>query len=197
VKRRRPAAVVVLALSGVLVGGLGLLGAAGAVVVCYGLSVSTAAGFVVPLNPAAAEHLRTALPGFRAFEVLLPLAAVLLAALVLTAGFALLTGRRLARRAALLTAGAVLVIGLAATVYEVVVVVPGVDTWHSTASSRRFGQDAPPPAPDPEIYWVALLLVVGGLVFALHAVATLVVLTSPAVAEAFRRGPGAGADTEG
>jgi hypothetical protein len=196
VKRDRPAAVVVLALSGVLVGGLGLLGAAGVVVVCFGLSVSTAAGFVVPLSPAGAEQLRTALPGFRAFEALLPLTALLLAALVLATGFGLLTGRRPARRAALLTAGAVLVVGLAASLYEVVVVVPGIDNWHSAASVRRGGHDAPP-ATDPEIYWVALLLVVGGLIFALHAVATLVVLTSPAVAEAFGRGLGGRADAEG
>jgi hypothetical protein len=198
VKRERPVAVVVLALSGVLVGGLGLLGAAGAEAVCVGFAGSTAAGFVVPLKPAAAEHLRTLLPGFRTFEALLPLTALLLAAVVLATGLGLLTGRRLARRAALLAAGAALVTGFVVTLYDVVIVVPGIDHWHHTDFPRRFfGQDVPPPAPDPEIYWVALLLLVGGLIFALHAVATFVVLTSPAVAEAFGRGPGAGADTEG
>jgi hypothetical protein len=197
VKRERPAVVVVLAVSGVLVGGLGLFGAAAAEAACVGFAGSTAASLVVPLKPAAAEHLRGFVPGFRAFEALLPLTALLLAALVLATGLGLLTGRRLARRAALLAAGAVLTVGVAAAFYEVVMVVPGIDNWHASASPRRFGQVEPPPAPDPEIYWVALLLLVGGLIFVLHAVATLVVLTSPAVAEAFGREPGGRADAGG
>jgi hypothetical protein len=191
VKRERPVPVVVLALAGVLVGGLGLVGGGTAAALCAGHAGPGAPGLVVSLRPAEAEHLRSAVPGFVAFEVLLPVAALLLAALVLAAGLGLLTGRRGARAAALMAAGAVLLGGLVVALYDVLAVLPGVEHLHRSDFPRRFfGKDAPPVPPDPELHWVALLFAVGGLVFVLHAVATLVILTSPAVVEAFRRGPG-------
>jgi hypothetical protein len=187
VKRERPAPVLVLALGSLLLGGLGIIGAATAQVACWPLGGPGSPAAVVPLAPAAAQHLRDALPGFRAFEALLPGADLLLAALILGTGLVLFGGRGWSRRAALLVAAAVLLVQVVTMLYQFVVVLPGIEEWRER-TSRSAPHPAPPEAGPPELRWVALLLLIGGLIFFVHAVATLAVLQAPTVAESFARG---------
>jgi hypothetical protein len=189
VKRERPTLVLVLARSGVLLGLLGLVGAGAVAAACVVFEGPASSGLVVPLNPAGAEQLRFVLPGFRAFEMLVPIAGLVLASLVLAAGIGLLSGRRIARTAALTAAGAVLVTEFVILLYELTVVLPGIDHWNKGDFPRK-APDVAPPFGDLKMYWVALLLLIGGLIFFLHAVVTLVVLNAPAVADTFRREPG-------
>lgn len=189
-KRERPAPVFVLALASLLLGGLGAVGAgaAQAVWAAFDIGGPSSPGAVVPLAPETAEHLRRNLPGFRAFEALLPGTDLLLAALVLTAGLALLGMRPWARTAAIVTAGAVLLVQFVTTIYEFAVVLPGVERWREAGGTRYRHESSSPDLVPAELRWVALLLLVGGLAFFVHAVATLVVLYAPPIAEAFRRG---------
>jgi hypothetical protein len=85
-------------------------------------------------------------------------------------------------------AAAVLVALVGAAIYEFVVVLPAIERWRDR-HHRQFG--AQPFVVSGrfeavEVHWVAPLLLIGGLVFFILAVATLVVLRAPAVVEAFR-----------
>ena len=83
-----------------------------------------------------------------------------------------------------------LLTGFVVLLYELAVVLPGIEHWHQ--GDFRKAKDGVPASASPEAYWVGLLLLIGGLTFFLHAVATLVVLNAPAVAEAFRGGSATG-----
>jgi hypothetical protein len=196
VKPERPAPVLVLALASLACGALGLIGAGVAQVICWPLGSLGSPAAVVPLESATAQNLRETLPGFRAYEVVVPGAATVLAALVLVTGLALLSMRRWARAAAVVVAGAVLLAQLAMTLYGLAVVVPGAEDWRQRAG-RHPERPAPPDFPHADLSWVGLLLLIGGLIFFVHAVATIVVLHAPAVAEAFARGRRAEAPAEG
>jgi hypothetical protein len=180
--------VVVLASAGALLGGLGLIGAGGVQLVCWSVAGPGSPGAVVPMTPATAEHVRTSLPAFRAFETLVPATAPLLAALVLGSGLALLSGRPWARTAAVVVAGAVLLTQLVAALYESIVVLPGIERWRDVGVRPNVPQRPPAVYAPPELRWVPLVLLIGGLVYFVHAVATLVVLHAPVVADFFRRG---------
>jgi hypothetical protein len=187
VKRECPAPVFVLALASLVLGGFGLVGAAIPTVVCWAFGGPGSPGVVVPLTPAAAAHLRGDLLGFRAFELLLPGTEILLAALVFATGLGLLGMRRPARKAAIVTAAVVLGVQLLTALYQFGVVLPAIGSWREAVSRnvhRPGGYDFAP----VELRWVALLLLIGGLTFFLHALATLAVLYAPTVAEAFERG---------
>jgi hypothetical protein len=189
VKRERPAPVFVVALAGLLLGGAGAAGAVVVQMACWALGGPSSPGAVVPAAPDTAEYLRNNLPGFRSFEALLPATALLLAVLVLAAGLALLGMRGWARAAAMGTAGAVLLVQLATLIYEFAVVLPGIERWREDGAARGHHYQTPSPDLVPaELQWVALALLIGGLAFFVHAVATLVVLHAPAVAAAFARG---------
>jgi hypothetical protein len=181
--------VLVLALSSLVLGGLGLAGAGVAQAVCWAFDSPGSPGVIVPLLPSAAEHCRAFVPGFRALEVLLPSAALLGASLVLGSGLALFSMRRWARVAAIATAAAILAVLFVTALYEFAVLLPAVETWREDSfrrnpGPRQFVVDVVPTGPRS----VALLLLLGGLVYFVHAVATLVVLHAPAVAEAFAPG---------
>jgi hypothetical protein len=181
--------VLVLALSSLVLGGLGLAGAGVMLAVCWTYDSAGSPGVVVPLLPSAAEYCRAFVPGFRALEILLPAAALLGAALVLGSGLALFSLRRWARVAAVATAAAVLAGCIVTALYEFAVLLPAVETWREDSfrrnpGPRQFVADVVPAGPR----WVALLLLLGGLVYFVHAVATLVVLHVPAVAEGFAPG---------
>jgi hypothetical protein len=189
-KRERPVAVLALALSGVLVGGLGLAGAAAVLAIGRTFAGPEAPAVIVPLAPAAAYHCRVVVPGFRALEVLLPAGALLGSALVLASGLALLSLRRGARAVARVTAAAVLGVLLVTALYEFAVLLPAVESWREEGFRHNLAPR--PPVSDlmpAELQWVALLPLLGGLLFFVHAVATLVVLSAPAIAEAFAPRP--------
>ena len=189
VKRERPVPVLVLALAALMLGGLGLAGAGAALSVSWGSSGPGSPCLVVPLAPAVAEHCRAFVPGFRTLEVLLPGTALVLALLVLASGLALLGMHAVARTAAIATAATVILLLAATALYEFTVLLPAVDTWREeglrrkAALSRQVSESVP-----AEAQWVSLLLLIGGLIFFVHAVATLAVLYAPAVAEAFAPG---------
>jgi hypothetical protein len=196
VKRERPLPVLVLALAGLALGGLGVVGAGAVQLVCSTFGSPGSAGVVVPLTPAAADYCRDHVGGFRAYEAFLPAAGLLVSVLVAATGLALLSLRRWTRTAAAATAAVILVAMIAAALYEFAVLVPAVETWREEGARRNLARPDSPDAVPPELQWVAVLLLLGGLVFFVHAVATLMVLCAPAVAEAFVRGRPAGTGGE-
>jgi hypothetical protein len=184
VKRERPVPVVVLALTSLLLGGVGLLAAAAVQAVCWVSDETFAGGVIVPMSPALAMQLRLGLPGFFVFEMILPGLALCLAALVMASGLVLLSGGRWARSAAMTAAGVVLLALVLVAAYESVVVLPGIEHWREVGWQQNNRLEVEFTGP----LWVAPLLLIGGLIYFVHAVATLVVLRAPAVAEAYRRG---------
>ena len=185
VKRERPVPVLVLALTGLLLGGLGLAGAGAALSVCWASGGAGSPALTVPLAPAAAEHCRAFVPGFRALETLLPATALVLAVLVLASGLVLLGMHAAARTAAIATAATVLLVLTATALYVYAVLLPAVETWREEGFRRNVISRQVSDSVPAEAQWVSLLLLIGGLIFFVHAVATLAVLYAPAVAEAF------------
>jgi hypothetical protein len=184
-KRERPVPLVVLALASLLLGGLGLIAAGAAQVACIGVGGPGSPGLVVPLRATVAGSMRRAIPGFLGFEVTAPGSALVLSALTMATGLILLFGGRWARPAAMAASGVILFALSVAAVYEFVVVLPQIEEHREKGFMRNL------PDPDrgvPDLYWVAPLLLIWGLVLFVHAVAMLVVLQAPVVAEAFRRG---------
>jgi hypothetical protein len=184
-KRERPVPLVVLALAGLLLGGLGLIAAGAAQVACTGIGGPRTPGLVVPLTAGVAESMRRTVPGFGGFELTAPGAALVLSALTMATGLILLFGGRWARPAAMAASGVILFALTVAAAYEFVVVLPQIEDNREKGFLRNL-PDADRGVPD--LYWVAPLLLIWGLVLFVHTVALLVVLQAPAVAEAFRLG---------
>jgi hypothetical protein len=165
---------------------MGLVGAIALQAVSFSWGSSSCV--LLPLGPAATNYMRLHLSGFVTFEVLLPGMALLLTALILLTGLGLLSMRGWARWGAQVTAIAVLLVLVAAAIYEFAVLLPAMEELRETLARGT--------APSPlaatsrwvaEVQSVAIAQLVGGLVFFVHAVVTLVVLRSPVVIEAFRK----------
>jgi hypothetical protein len=182
VKRERPLPIRFLAWVSIILGGVGLVAAITLQALCWSWGGSLAV--IVPLGSDETSSMRTHLGGFVIFENILPGAALLLTALTFLTGLGLLSMRPWARRGAQATASAVLAVLVMAALYEFAVLLPAMEEWREQSARRGQGQLSPFAA---DVQCAVIALLVGGLVFFVHAVVTLAVLRSPVVIEAFRK----------
>ncbi len=181
-KQERPAPVLVVAVLGVLVGGLAMAVGGGAA--CLAAGGWPEPIVALPVKGKAEDSvlfLRTSVAAYGAYEVARPAALALLGAALIGAGAALLRSGRRARRAALVLAGLCVAFNVGTFLYEIGYVLPALEDWRSSAQRGYNGNVS-----QISYLWlmpVALLTV--ALVVTLHGVITLLVLQSPAVADAF------------
>jgi hypothetical protein len=186
VKRERPVAVGTLAIVSLLLGGLGLATGLAVQTFCLWLGGPDAPCAVVPPAPATAAQCRANVFGFAQVEILIRGLVVILPVLVLVAGLGLRAMRPWAPTLALAVGALTLVVLVTIALYEFTVILPAIEDWRDVAA-RRTDRSEQMASVAAEVQWVSLSLLIGGLVFFVHALATLVVLRSPAVVDAFRR----------
>ncbi len=186
--RERPLAIAVLARAGLVLGGIGLLAGGTVLALCLSFSTPASSCLIVPLSPSVAFYCRAHVFAFEPFELVLPSLALLLPGLVLAVSLGLRLMRPWAPSAALVVAALTLFAFAATLLYEFAVLMPAVEQWRSGTMARSAPGHYNVPVP-AEGQWVAILLLIGALVFFVHALVTLVVLRSPAVGEAFADRP--------